>query len=114
MITILTSSNKYKAWEGNLGLTIALGKKKNPASSGIGGMSKPGGAVSSSYARTLPGSDGNNNGSGDSSQLKTQGINNNNGMPNRLSMTPTTARQTQGNTFGEKVARPSQKSTIAK
>jgi len=112
--TATSSSNKYKAWEGNLGLTIALGKKKNPASSGIGGMSKPGGAVSSSYARTLPGSDGNNNGSGDSSQLKTQGINNNNGMPNRLSMTPTTARQTQGNTFGEKVAGGLQAAAMAR
>lgn len=31
-------------------------------------------------------------------------INSNNSMPSRLSMTPTTARQTQGKSFGEKVA----------
>lgn len=129
-------SEKYKAWGINLGLTMAIGKKKAVKSSGIGGMSKPGGAVSSSYARTVAtssekdstGSDytqleaRNNNtmrsnrtdnalktGAGnadlDSSfQLKMQNIGDSNSMPSRLSMTPTTARQTQGKTFGEKVA----------
>ncbi|HVW62425.1 MAG TPA: hypothetical protein VHC48_20380 [Puia sp.] len=50
---------------------------------------KPGGAVSSSYA---------------AGRVMQQGDTNTTRMPSRLSMTPTTARQTQGKTFGEKVS----------
>ena len=95
-----TNTGRYRIMELNAGITISIGKKQPTAkqtqgktfgekvASGLqtngnaravndsskGGMAKPGGAVSSSYAA------------------------------GRLSMTPTTTRQTQGKSFGEKVA----------
>ncbi|SDC58254.1 hypothetical protein [Niabella drilacis] len=69
----------------NAGLQPGAGALAQGSRSGIGGMAKPGGAVSSSYA------------AGRMNQTDST-----NKMPGRLSMTPTTARQTQGMTFGEK------------
>ncbi|MFD2920471.1 hypothetical protein ACFS6H_12160 [Terrimonas rubra] len=121
---------QYKTMQINLGLTMAIGKKR------IGkGLGSGGGASSSSYAKNISAGPGEgaaqnspvtdfnttrsnrdnrftDNTSNDSipfSGPQQEIVNNRiardsgNSMPTRLSMTPTTARQTQGNNFGEKV-----------
>ncbi len=110
-----TSTSRYQFTEMNFGLSVAIGKKKPKQNV------KPGGAVSSSYAAgrlsTTPTvtqkaeaqdfnttrSNRDNRSSthpdsvvtqtGNDNQPALKGINNNNSMPNRLSMTPTTVRQ---------------------
>lgn len=124
-----THAGQYRSMEINLGLTMAIGKKK---------ISKGPGASSASYAKTIatdpgagtvqnnsPVTDFNTTRSNRDNRLSTnsnndslpgtnpsQDVLNNrmvskdsgSSMPTRLSMTPTTARQTQGKTFGEKMA----------
>lgn len=77
-----TSTSRYSATEINIGISFAVGKTKP--------IKKPTGAASASYAKTVqvnPGTD-----PADSTASA------------RLSMTPTTTRQTQGQNFGEKVS----------
>lgn len=95
---------------------------KAVADSGKEGMAKPGGAVSSSYAagkatsannepattQNAPVTDFNTTRSNRDNRLATNtepdSTNAESDMQERLSMTPTTTRQTQGKNFGEKVA----------
>ncbi|MBN8861013.1 MAG: hypothetical protein J0H29_21660 [Sphingobacteriales bacterium] len=153
-----TNTGRYRIMELNAGITISIGKKQPTAkqtqgktfgekvASGLqtdgnasavndsrkGGMAKPGGAVSSSYAagktvtsdtgagtsQSIPATDFNTTRSNKDNRVSTNtdadstntgsiqpdARNSGNSMPGRLSMTPTTTRQTQGKTFGEKVA----------
>lgn len=126
-----TNSSRYTFTEINFGVSVAIGKKKASKTN-----VKPGGAVSSSYAAgrlsttpTTPqkaeAQDFNTTRSNRENRLSTnpdtvvtqtdssnqsavKSINNVNSMPSRLSMTPTTTRQSQGQNFGEKVSQGTQ------
>ncbi len=158
--TMESSNNtgRYRIMELNAGITMSIGKKQSTAKqtqgksfgekvagglqsganartvtdSGKGGMTKPGGAVSSSYAagktissnteagtpQSITATDFNTTRSNRDNRLSTNtdadsthtgstqpgARSSDNSMPSRLSMTPTTTRQTQGKDFGEKVA----------
>lgn len=78
-----STTSRFNFSELNFGLSVALGKKKPKTTV------KPGGAVSSSYAR---------NSSTNANNPDSTSVN------QRLSMTPTSAKQTQGKTFGESMA----------
>lgn len=144
-----TNKGRYRLMEINAGITVAIGKRQSTAKhtqgmnfgekvtidlqnsanakavtdSGKGGITKSGGAVSSSYAagkavsadneesgtpQTIPATDFNTTRSNRDNRLSTHpgpdSTNVGSNTQGRLSMTPTTTRQTQGKTFGEKVA----------
>ncbi|MBX2925569.1 MAG: hypothetical protein KF746_25450 [Chitinophagaceae bacterium] len=137
-----TGAGRYRIMELNAGITMSIGKRqstvkqsqgmnfgekvagglqsganaKTVTDSSKGGNTKPGGAVSSSYAagkavssnggsgtpQNMPATDFNTTRSNRDNRLSTN-TDSDSSMPKRLSMTPTTTRQTQGMNFGEKV-----------